>query len=117
VRVVLRADREGRFFRFAPLGGETFRSLVSAADRAALPDSLVVRTEDGRLLARSEAVIHLLKRLGGLWRVAGALGAVVPRPVRDWTYDGVARIRHRLFAKPAEVCPVTPRELRARFDP
>ena len=30
VRVVLAADPEGRAFRFAPLGGETFRALMQA---------------------------------------------------------------------------------------
>ena len=117
MRFVLRADREGLRFRFAPLGGETFSSLVPEPERASLPDSLLVRTEDGRWLSRSTAVVHLLKRLGGGWRAVGALAQVVPRPLRDWTYDGIARIRHRLFARPGDACPVTPREQRARFDP
>ena len=117
MRFVLRADREGTRFRFAPLGGETFRSLVSESDRASLPDSLLVRTEDGRWLSRSTAVVHLLKRLGGRWRAVGALAEVVPRPLRDWTYDGIARIRHRLFARPDDTCPVASPEQRARFDP
>jgi predicted DCC family thiol-disulfide oxidoreductase YuxK len=114
---VLWADRGGLRFRFAPLGGPTFVNLTTEADRARLPDSLVVRTEDGRLLTRSAAVIHLLKRLGGLWRVIGALGGCLPRSLLDWTYDGIARVRHRLFAKPDDACPVVPAELRARFDP
>jgi predicted DCC family thiol-disulfide oxidoreductase YuxK len=101
----------------APLGGPTFLAQVSEAERARIPDSLVVRTDEGRLLTRSAAVVHMLKRLGGLWRVIGTLGALVPRPLLDWTYDGIARIRHRLFAKPDDVCPLVPRALRARFDP
>ncbi len=40
----------------------------------------------------------------------------VPRPVRDLAYDAVARVRHRLFAKPAGACPILSRELRSRFD-
>jgi predicted DCC family thiol-disulfide oxidoreductase YuxK len=116
VRFLL-AEDVGQRFRFAPLGGPTFLSLVSEADRARLPDSLVVRTEEGRLLTRSAAVVHLLKRLGGLWRVIGTLGGCVPRSWLDWAYDVIARVRHRLFAKPDDACPVVPRELRARFDP
>jgi predicted DCC family thiol-disulfide oxidoreductase YuxK len=77
----------------------------------------VVRTEDGRLLTRSAAVVHLLKRLGGLWRVIGVLGGCLPSSLLDWTYDRIARVRHRLFAKPDDACPVVPRELRTRFDP
>jgi predicted DCC family thiol-disulfide oxidoreductase YuxK len=77
----------------------------------------VVRTEDGRLLTRSAAVVHVLKCLGGPWRELGIVGGCVPRPLLDWVYDRIARIRHRLFAKPDDACPVIPRELRARFDP
>ena len=92
-------------------------ALLTEVDRARLPDSLVVRTEDGRVLTRSAAVVHLLKHLGGLWRVIGTLGGLVPRALLDVTYDGIARVRHLLFAKPDDACPVMPRELRARFDP
>jgi predicted DCC family thiol-disulfide oxidoreductase YuxK len=117
VSFVLRHDREGRTFRFAPLGGSTFQATLSAAERADLPDSIVIRTSDGRLLVRSRAAAHVLRRLGGGWRVLGSLVLVVPRPVADFVYDLVARVRHRLFARPAEVCPLMPVELRGRFDP
>ena len=77
----------------------------------------MVRTEDGGVVTRSAAVVHVLKRLGGLWRVIGTVAGWLPGALLDWTYDGIARIRHRLFAKPDDACPVMPRELRARFDP
>jgi predicted DCC family thiol-disulfide oxidoreductase YuxK len=116
VRFVIRADREGRRFRFAPLGGATFASLVPEAERAALPDSVVVRRADGRLLTRSAAAVHVMRRLGGVWRLLGAALVLVPRPLRDLGYDLVAGARGRVFTKPAEACPVTPPTLRARFD-
>ncbi len=114
---MLWADEDGRRFRFAPLGGPTFRALVDEAERASLPDSLVVRTEAGRLLTRSAGVVHLLKRLGGPWRPIGTLGGFIPPSLLDWTYDRIARVRHRLFAKPDDACPMVPPGLRARFDP
>jgi len=40
---------------------------------------------------------------------------VVPRFLRDGVYDGIARVRHKLFAKPSEACPLMPEELRRRF--
>jgi len=48
--------------------------------------------------------------------VAGRLLRLVPRSVRDVGYDTVARVRHLLFRRPTEACPVTPPELRARFE-
>jgi predicted DCC family thiol-disulfide oxidoreductase YuxK len=117
VRWILDRDPEGRAFRFAPLEGETFRARVEEARRVGLPDSLVVLTRDGRLLARSDATAHVLGRLGAAWPVVGALLAAVPRPLRDAAYDAVARRRHRLFERPGAACPVASPQLRARFDP
>lgn len=116
VRFVLDQDREGKLFRFAPLQGETFQRLVASEQRETLPDSVVVMTADGRLLARSEAGLHILRRLGGGWKVlAGVLG-VVPRELRDFVYDFVARVRFRVFGRREDLCPVMPAELRTRFD-
>jgi predicted DCC family thiol-disulfide oxidoreductase YuxK len=116
VKFVLKHDRSGNAFRFAPLGGETFESRVPADRRTALPDSIVVLTGDGRLLVRSDAFVHILHRLGGMQKVLGSTLALVPRPVRDFGYDFVARVRYKIFGRRDEVCPLVPLELRKRFD-
>ena len=116
VRFAIARDRDGRHFRFAALGGEAFRRLVPEAQRAGLPDSIVVLTPGGAVLARSAAVIHILERIGGPWRLPGGLLALVPQGFRDLGYDGIARVRHRLFRRPTDACPVTLPELRARFE-
>ncbi len=117
VKFVLRRDRSGNAFRFAPLQGSTFQARVSAERRAGLPDSIVVLTAEGALVARSDAFLHILRRLGGGWRVLAGSIAVIPRPLRDAVYNFIARIRYRIFGRRDDVCPVTPPELRARFDP
>lgn len=114
VRFLLREDREG-LLRFAPLEGETFRRQVPAELRSHLPETLVVRTADGRLLVRSDATIHLLRRLGGHWRRRADWLARVPRPIRDAAYRVVALVRRRLFRRPDDTCPVVAPALRARF--
>lgn len=114
VRFALAEDAGGAL-RFAPLDSDAFRAAVPADVRAALPDSLVVATADGRVLTRSAAVLHVGARLGGFWRALAALAAVLPQGLRDRAYDGVARARHRLFARPQEACPMLPPHLRTRF--
>jgi predicted DCC family thiol-disulfide oxidoreductase YuxK len=113
VRFALAEDRSGDTFRFAPLHGETFRRIVPAS--ATLPDSLVVARESGELLTRSGAALHILKALGGWWRILGTVAGAVPRPARDAVYDGIARLRHRLFAPPPAACPIVPPALRDRL--
>jgi predicted DCC family thiol-disulfide oxidoreductase YuxK len=117
VKFVLRHDRSGQAFRFAPLQGEMFQAKVAEGRRAGLPDSVVVLTRDGELLVRSAAFLHIFRRLGGGWRVLAALLSLIPRGLRDIVYDFVARIRYRVFGKREDLCPIVPAELRARFDP
>jgi predicted DCC family thiol-disulfide oxidoreductase YuxK len=117
VRWLLRRDRDGSRFRFAPLDGETARQRLPAERRASLPDSLVVLTRDGRLLVRWRAVRHAAGRLGGGWRLLAGLAAVVPARLGDWLYDRVARLRHRLAPRPTGSCPILPAAQRARVLP
>lgn len=114
VKFVVARDVAGHF-RYAPLGGETFRREIPAQGQVGLPDSFVIRTADGRTLVRSAAVLYVADRLGGLWRSLATLGWLVPRPVRDWMYDGIARVRKRLVAPPPTACPIVAPDLRGRF--
>jgi predicted DCC family thiol-disulfide oxidoreductase YuxK len=116
VKFVVPRDRNG-VFHFAPLGGETFQRVVPAAAREGLPDSVVVKTNDGQVLVRSRAVLHVLRALGGGWRVLAVVSAIVPRFLRDAVYDLIAAVRRRIVTPPPDVCPVLPPALRSRFAP
>ncbi len=115
VRFVLARDHHNAF-RFAPLSGATFRAAVPAADRAALPDSMVIVPASGEMLMKSAAVLHIMRRLGGPWAALAMIGGVIPRVVLDALYDTIARNRLRFFARPTEVCPIVPHNLRGRFE-
>ncbi|HXJ16551.1 MAG TPA: DCC1-like thiol-disulfide oxidoreductase family protein [Candidatus Polarisedimenticolia bacterium] len=117
VKFVLKHDRSGKAFRFAPLQGPTFQARVHAGELASLPESIVVLTEQGLLLVRSNAFLHILRRLGGGWKTLAGAVAVIPRPLRDAVYDLIARVRYRVFGTRQDWCPVVPPDLRARFDP
>jgi predicted DCC family thiol-disulfide oxidoreductase YuxK len=115
VRFVIAEDVEGTKFRFAPLQGSTFESVVPAGERPALADSVIVRTAEGSLLERSAAFVHILRRLGGAWRAIARIAGLVPRPFLDVVYDLVARIRYTIFGRRSNSCPVVSPELRIRF--
>lgn len=117
VKFVLKRDRTGASFRFAPLQGKTFALRVPETVRRGMPDSIVVLTREGALLVRSDAFVHILARLGGTWKLVAGMLRAIPRPVRDVAYNFIARIRYRVFGTRTDVCPVVPPELRSRFDP
>lgn len=114
VRFVVQRDARAQF-TFAPLDGEHFKAKIPTDEQAGLPDSVVVFTENEQLLTKSAAVLFVLTRMGGLWRVLASFGGVFPAPFLDFFYDGIARIRKELFVKPPGVCPIVPPELRSRF--
>jgi predicted DCC family thiol-disulfide oxidoreductase YuxK len=118
VSFLARRDRDGSRFLFAPLGGETARTRLGGGGFGQHPaGTVVVLDEKGAVRTRSDAVLHVLDRLGGGWRIVASAMRVVPRPLRDVAYLAVARIRGRLFARPQEACPRLPLYLASRFLP
>ncbi len=114
VRFLLAEERTGTL-RYAPLQGAHFRTSVPESLRAGLPDSLILRTEDGTLHLRSDAVIEVMKKLGGLWSALGGMLRVVPRPLRDRVYDLVGALRYRVFGRASDTCPLITPQLRKRM--
>jgi len=117
VLFVIKHDPHGMCFRFAPLQGETLRSRLTENQRTKLPDSMIIETQNGALLLRSDAWIHILRCLGGKWKLLATLLSLAPRPARDFFYNRIAALRHKLFRRRDEVCPLVPPELSARFIP
>lgn len=115
VRFFLAEDPQGLILHYTPLHSAAFDADLTEAERESLPDSLVVRKASGELLVRSDAVLHALNLLGGYWRVAAALGSLLPRALRDPLYNAIARNRLRLFGKPEGACPLVPPRLSHRF--
>jgi len=115
VRLVVAEDTHRQFIA-SPLQSRAFEQAIPADKRQTLPNSIVVQRSDRRLLARSRAVFHILDRLGGWWRIVSWLGRAVPTPLADAGYRAVAAIRNRLFARPSDVCPMIPPDMRDRFE-
>jgi predicted DCC family thiol-disulfide oxidoreductase YuxK len=101
VRLILRRDRRGSL-RFAALRSPYAGAVLVDHPQIRGVDSVIwyePTTRDGpeRVAVRSEAVLRILGYLGGWWRLM-TLIRLVPRGIRDWCYDWVARRRMRLCA-------------------
>ena len=120
---VLRRDREG-IFRFASLQSPLAARILArhGANPRDLDTVYVVLnhdlTKDAQpdegLLPRSEAVIFVLKRLGGIWKVLGLFVQLLPRFLLDWGYRVVARHRYRVFGR-FETCMLPSARDRSKF--
>jgi predicted DCC family thiol-disulfide oxidoreductase YuxK len=117
VRFLLEHDRHG-VFMLASLQSATGTALVKRFGGCSdeLSTFYVVadyRTASARMLGRSDAALFVAGQLGWPWKAAVLL-RVLPRAVRDWAYDLVARHRYRVFGR-LEGCLVPPAESRHRF--
>jgi predicted DCC family thiol-disulfide oxidoreductase YuxK len=72
-----------------------------------------VLVSGGRAYVKSDAAIRIARYFRGAWKMLAGI-RIVPRPVRDWGYDIVARNRYRWFGR-TDSCMVPTPELRARF--
>lgn len=111
VDFLVRHDRKRRY-RFASLQGETARRRLPHGLTGPAPETVVLES-GGKLRFRSDAAIAIIAGLGSGWRVFGAL-RVVPRPLRDWVYEWIARNRFKWFGKRA-TCRVPTFEERSLF--
>lgn len=112
VRFIIDRDPSG-YFHFARLASDSARRLLAEAHaNQPLPDSMAL-VENGRLYLRSTAALRIARRLRFPWPMLWGLAAV-PRPLRDWVYDWIARNRYHWFGRPNQCLLPTP-ERRARF--
>ncbi len=102
VHFLITEDRDRTSFRFAPQKSRAYLNSIPSETRGELPDSVVVLQESGKILVYSDAAIDFCQRLGGYWRVIGAIGKLIPRFIRDYLYQSLARVRYRLFPMPKE---------------
>jgi len=114
---LLKRDTHDRFL-FASLQSSFAESLLRrhGADPHDLDTVYVVldyNQPGERLLARSDAILHLLTQLDGIWKWARA-GSLIPKALRDAVYRLVARNRYRVFGK-HDSCVVPEQKDRHKF--
>jgi predicted DCC family thiol-disulfide oxidoreductase YuxK len=118
VQFVLKRDTRGKF-RFAALQSEFAARVLRRHDvKQEELDTVYMVLDFGlpgeRLTARSDAAICILRELGGFWGVMAGLMRMVPRALRDWGYNRVARNRYRVFGE-YETCMLPEERYRERF--
>ncbi len=113
VDFVVRHDPHARY-RLAPLQSRLARELLAEYRRDGdVPESVVLVEPGGRISFGSTAALRIARGLGFPLSLLYPL-IIVPRPVRDFVYDWIARNRYRWFGR-RETCRIPTPEERSRF--
>jgi predicted DCC family thiol-disulfide oxidoreductase YuxK len=112
VKFILARDPLKRY-RFAAMQSASGRKLLR--DHGLDPDDPVsLLLFDGtRGWTDSEAILRVVTRFGGAWRLAG-VARILPRGARDYLYRGLAKRRYRWFGK-RDACVLPSAETADRF--
>ena len=108
VNFIITRDREARF-KFAPLQSEIAKNYLDQTEEF---ESIVLLTNGG-VYKKSTAALKIARELKGGWKLL-YIFIILPKFLRDFFYDIIAKNRYKWFGK-KDACMVPTPELKSRF--
>lgn len=104
VRFITRHDKNNTI-QFASLQSETAKELLLKMNIDSQKIDSIIFISNEKMFIKSDATIEIAKRLHGFPRLLKYF-QFIPRSIRDFVYDLIAKNRYRLFGK---TCSLEPR--------
>jgi len=112
VNYVIKRDNKDRF-RFAAFQEEAGQRLILKYNIDISKTDSIVLIDSDKVYVRSTAVLRIAKYLGGGYPLFYVF-MIIPKFVRNWVYDYVARNRYKWYGK-KDSCMIPTPELRSKF--
>jgi len=112
VAFIINRDRSARF-RFAPIQSAAANNLIARLELSGVKLDSIILVENSKFYIKSTAALRICRELGALWPLL-YIFILVPRPIRDYFYDIVAKNRYGWFGK-RERCMVPNIDIESRF--
>jgi len=112
VAFIINRDRSARF-RFAPIQSAAANNLIARLELSGVKLDSIILVENCKFYIKSTAALRICRELGALWPLL-YIFILVPRPIRDYFYDIVAKNRYGWFGK-RERCMVPNIDIESRF--
>jgi predicted DCC family thiol-disulfide oxidoreductase YuxK len=112
VKFVLRFDTSENFsfvIAQSELGETIYEQLGLKSDDY---DTFII-VRNGEMFTKLDGVFALLGAIGWPWKIV-SIGKILPKGLKDYMYDRVAKNRYALFGK-KDVCMMPTPEIKARF--
>ena len=112
VQFVISHDTSNHFL-FASFQSEEGKKILAKNNLPANEMGSFILVENGKVYDRSTAVLKVLRKLKGLWRLMYSF-IIVPKFIRDGLYQVISKNRYQWFGKKNECMIPTP-DLKAKF--
>lgn len=114
VQFIINHDKK-QVFRFASLQSEFGKNILQQFDLSDKNIDSVMLFENNSVMIKSTAALNIAKRLGGGYSLLYAL-IIIPKFIRDFVYDFIARNRYKWFGKQESCMIPNPRLKKLFFD-
>ena len=112
VNFIIKRDSKEKF-KFTTLQSESGQALLKKFGLPTNDFNSIVFISRGKYFLKSTAVLHVLKELGGVWKLCYVF-IIFPRPFRDFIYRIIANTRYRIFGK-RDICIIPTPETKQKF--
>jgi predicted DCC family thiol-disulfide oxidoreductase YuxK len=112
VLFIIKRDRAAKF-SFASLQSEYGQVQLKKFGLPVNELNTIFLIKGGKFFKKSDAALEITRGMSGLWP-AFYVSKIVPKFIRDATYDWIAKNRYRWFGK-QETCMIPTPELKGRF--
>ena len=112
INIILDHDQDAHF-QFAPSQSTAGKDILQQFGLEQNGKSSVILIDNEKVYTKTDAVILIATHLKG-WPKLFRLIKFIPKPIRDFAYDLVAKNRYLLFGK-RETCRIPDESIRHRF--
>ena len=112
INIILKHDQDA-YFQFAASQSNTGINILQQFKLDQKASASVILIDNEKVYTKTDAVIQIAKHLSG-WPKLFRFIKFIPKPIRDFGYDLIAKNRYTLFGKKAS-CMVPDVSIRHRF--
>lgn len=112
VTFVIKRDKKDAF-RFAALQSEVGQQLIAKFNIDTAQTDSIILIDNDKAYVKSSAALRAARSLSGAWPLLYGF-MIVPRFLRNWVYDYIAKNRYKWYGQ-RESCMIPTPELKAKF--
>lgn len=103
VQFIIKHDHKKQFLFVSLQSDAAVKLLLQLNGKNSKLNSIVV-TDGDFIYKKSNAILYIFKKLGGFWKLFYFF-KIIPKGIRDYLYDFVAKYRYKWFGK-REICDI-----------